>query len=242
MWGFETQAGGGVSTAVIALALTTAAAAAGAPSGASPEAQISASATPAELTIGARLTVGGVLTIGRRGVARVALALQSEAYPFRGFATVAHLTSGPDGSFAFRGVLAERNSRIRVVEEGASQAMSRDLRVFVDPAVAINARRLRPGATRLSVRIRHAVEGGSSSVSAVWFTAPRGTRLFRLAAITPTRELAPGVSYASAVVDPPARRFAYRVCVNPPWELAMGPPAAHGPCPRHDFKLPVHER
>jgi hypothetical protein len=138
-------------------------------------------------------------------------------------------------------VTVERNSRLRVVEEGASAVSSRDLRVLVDPAVAINARRLGPGATRLSVRIRHAVEGGSSS-SALWFTAGRGTRVFRLAAITPTRELAPGVSYASAVIDPPARRFAYRVCLNPAWERAMGPPAAHGPCPRHDFRLPAHER
>jgi hypothetical protein len=230
-----------MSTAFLAIALTTTAAA-GAPAAVSPQARISASATPAELTIGATLTVGGVLTIGGRGVAGVALALQSEAYPFRGFSTVAQLASGQDGGFSFRGVTVERNSRLRVVEEGASAASSRDLRVIVDPAVAINAHRLRPGATRLSVRIRHAVEGGSPSSSALWFTAARGTRLFRLAAITPTRELAPGVSYASAVVDPPARRFAYRVCLNPAWERAMGPPAAHGPCPRHDFKLPVHER
>jgi hypothetical protein len=240
MWGLQTQAGGGMSTAVMAIALMTAAA--GAPAAVSPEAGISASATPGELTIGARLTVGGVFTIGGRGAAGVALALQSEAYPFRGFSTVAHLASGQDGSFSFRGVTVERNSRLRVVEEGASAASSRDLRVVVDPAVAINARRLGPGATRLSVRIRHAVEGASPSSSALWFTAARGTRLFRLAAITPTRELAPGVSYASAVIDPPARRFAYRVCLNPAWERAMGPPAAHGPCPEHDFKLPAHER
>jgi hypothetical protein len=226
----------------MALALTMAAAAAGAASGAPPAVQISAAATPAELTIGARLTVGGALTIDGRGVAGVAVALQSEAYPFRGFSTVAHLISGQDGSFSFRDVLVERNSRLRVVEEGASPASSRDLRVFVDPAVAINARRLGPGATRLSVRIRHAVEGGSPSVSALWFTAARGTRLFRLAAITPTRELASGVSYASTVIDPPAKRFAYRVCLNPAWERAMGPPAAHGPCPRHDFELSGHER
>jgi hypothetical protein len=241
MWGLQTQAGGGMSAAVVALALAMTSAA-GAPAAAPPEAQISASATPAELTIGARLTVGGVLTIGGRGVAGVALALQSEAYPFRGFSTVAHLASGQDGSFSFRGVTVERNSRLRVVEEGASAASSRDLRVLVDPAVAINARRLGPGATRLSVRIRHSVEGGSPSSSALWFTAARGTRVFRLAAITPTRELAPGVSYASAVIDPPAKRFGYRVCLNPAWEHAMGPPAAHGPCPRHDFKLPAHER
>jgi hypothetical protein len=242
MWGFETHAGGGVLSAAIALALTITAVAAAAPSTGPPAAQISASATPAELTIGEELAVSGVVRVNGGGVAGVPLALQSEGYPFHGFSTVAHLTSGADGSFSFKRMPAERNSRLRVVEEGASPASSRDLRVFVDPAVAISARRLGPGATRLSLRIRHAVEGGSPSASALWFTAPRGMRLFRLAAITPTRELAPGISYASVVVDPPARRFSFRVCLNPTWERAMGRSSARGPCPRHDFKLPVDER
>jgi hypothetical protein len=242
MWGFETHASVGVAPAVIVLALTITSAAAGAPSTASPAAQISASATPAELTIGAKLTVAGVVSVDGSGIAGASLALQSEGYPFRGFATVGHGTSGPDGGFSFKGVLVDRNSRLRVVEEGLPAARSRDLRVFVDPAVAISARRLGPGATRLSVRIRHTVKGGSPPTSALWFAAPRGTHVFRIAAVTPTRELAPGVSYASAVVDPPAKRFLYRVCLNPPWERAMGRPSAHGPCPRHDFELPVDAR
>ncbi len=47
------------------------------------------------------------------------------------------------------------------------------------------------------------------------------------------------MTYASAIVDPPAARFRYRVCLNPAWEAAMGVPAAHGPCPAHGFHLPA---
>jgi hypothetical protein len=237
MRGLELRAGDCVPWAVIGLALTlTAVAGASAP--ATPSGSVlSASAGPAELTIGAALTVSGTLTHAGHGLPGATLALQSEAYPFHGFTTVAHLTSGPDGRFSFTAIRTDRNTRLRVLAEGTPTAMSPELPVFVDPAIAVNARRLGPGATRLSIRARHTLATGSPPVSAWWYTAPRGTSLFRLTAVTPTRELTGGVTYASAIVNPPARRFVYRVCLNPTWERAMGPPAAHGSCPQHDFKL-----
>ena len=67
--------------------------------------------------------------------------------------------------------------------------------------------------------------------------AAPGTRVFRLLATTPTRELAPGLTYASAIVDPPAKRFVYRVCLNPVWERAMGRVDGHGRCPRGDYAV-----
>jgi hypothetical protein len=222
---------------VVVLALTPTAVA-GATSPAAPSGTVlSASAAPAELTIGGSVTVSGILTNAGHGVPGATLALQSEAYPFRGFATVAHLTSAPDGRFSFAAIRPDRNTRLRVLAEGTMVATSPELPVVVDPAIAINARRLGPGATRLSIRARHTVATGSQPVSAWWYAAPRGTSLFRLTAVTPTRELTPGVTYASAIVNPPAKRFVYRVCLNPSWERAMGPPAAHGPCPQHDFKV-----
>jgi hypothetical protein len=72
-------------------------------------------------------------------------------------------------------------------------------------------------------------------VSVRWYVAARGTRDFRLAAVTPSRELKRGLTYASATVDPPSKRFIYRVCLNPRWERAMGQPASHRPCPDDDF-------
>ncbi|MEA2199525.1 MAG: hypothetical protein QOI89_121 [Solirubrobacteraceae bacterium] len=222
---------------VIALAIAIAAAAAGPATAAQTGPEVTASAAPTRVTIGAALTVSGTVAVGGLGVGGVVLALQSDAYPFDGYATVAHLTSRPDGSFSFRGLRPDRNTRVRVIAEGSPAAASKPLGVFVDPVVAINARRLGPGETRLSVRIEHAVEVVSNPVSAFWYTARRGTSLFRLTAISPTRELSPGVTYSSAIVNPPAKRFLYRVCLNPSWEHAMATRAAHGRCPGHDFKV-----
>ena len=149
------------------------------------------------------------------------------------------MVSGADGSFTFAGVRPDRNATLRVVsEEGkTSEAVGPPLAVIVDPAVYLRARRLGPGQTQLAMRMRHAVVGAATPVSAWWFVRARGSRVFRLAAVTPTRELSRGLLYASATVDPPSRRFAYRVCLNPPWESAMGAAGAHGRCPQHDFVL-----
>lgn len=197
--------------------------------------ELTASATPDELTYGTALSVTGFLLQAGRGVQDASLALQADAYPFRRFVTVARLQTMADGSYAFSGVKPNRNTRMRVVEEGTPGASSRELAVTVDPLAALNAVSLGRGRTRLSLRVSHTREGGSPSVDAWWFAAARGTRLFHLVAVTPTRELSPGVTYASTTIDPPAKRFAYRVCLNPTWEHAMGAPGSHGPCPEHDY-------
>ncbi len=198
---------------------------------------LSASALPSEIAYGAELTVSGRLEEAAGGAGATPLELQAEPYPFRGFSTVARVTSGPEGGFAFAGVRPDRNTRLRVVLTGGSAPTDPVLTVIVDPLVAIDARSLGRGRTRLSLRIRHAAVGGAGSDSAWWYLAARGQRIFRLAAVTQTRELARGETYASVIVDPPARRFLYRVCLNPGWEHAMGAPTTHGPCPDHDFSV-----
>jgi hypothetical protein len=200
--------------------------------------ELSASVTPGELRYGTALAVTGRVLEAGQGVQDARLALQADAYPFAGFVTVGRLTTMADGSFAFSGVKPNRNTRLRVVEEGSPGARSPVLRVIVDPDAALNAVSLGRGRTRLSLRVGHTPQGRSASVSAWWFVAARGTRVFRLAAVTPTRELSRGLTYASATIDPPARRFSYRVCFNPTWEHAMGAPASHGPCPEHDYVAP----
>ncbi|HYM45617.1 MAG TPA: carboxypeptidase-like regulatory domain-containing protein [Solirubrobacteraceae bacterium] len=199
--------------------------------------EISAVAAPAELSYGAALAVTGRVVNAGQGVGGASLALQADPYPFRGYSTVARLTTGPDGSFAFAGVKPNRNTRLRVLAEGSPAASSPALPVIVDPVAAINAASLGPGQVRLSLRLRHTPVVRSASVNAWWFVAARGTRVFRLAAVTPTRELSPGLSYASATIDPPSKRFSYRVCLNPTWERAMGAPASHRACPRKDFAV-----
>jgi len=192
---------------------------------------------------GFEVTVAGTLVEAENPVPAAVVALQADSYPFRGYATIARQATAVDGSFSFTGIRPDRNTRLRVVLGGSTAAApaqapvlaSQQLSVIVDPSVAINARRVGPGATRLSVRIRHAPLEGSAPVRTRWFVAPGGTHDFRLAAVTSSRELGAGVTYASATIDPPSKRFAYRVCLNPRWERAMGPAASHRPCPAHEF-------
>jgi hypothetical protein len=198
---------------------------------------LSVAVTPPELTYGATLTVAGALTDAGQNASSVPLALEADPYPFRGFAMVARLDTAPDGSFAFAAVRPNRNTHLRVVVEGAPGVTSPVLPVIVDPNAATSARSLGPGRTRLSLLLRHTPVGISAPVSARWFLAARGSHVLRLVAVTPARELSPSVTYASAMVDPPSKRFVYRVCLNPTWEHAMGAPASHGPCPRHDLSL-----
>jgi hypothetical protein len=227
----------GRRVAVLAIALALLAAATAPNAGLAAADELNVSLSSSELPIGAPLALSGQAPAGGTALASTALALQADPYPYRGFQTIAHALSTPDGSFSFAGVQATLNTRLRVVVEGSPAAVSRTLSVIVDPRVAINATTLAAGRTRLSVRVGHAPQLASHSVSAWWFTAARGTRTFRLAAVTPTRELSGGVTYASTTVDPPSKRFIYRVCLNPSWERAMGAPTAHGPCPQHDFEV-----
>ncbi|MGO9319947.1 MAG: serine hydrolase [Solirubrobacteraceae bacterium] len=225
-----------------ALALTLLGAASVVPS--APAAPVlSATVTPGELTYGAALTVTGTLEEAGNAVPGAPVVLQADPYPFRGYATIARQPTGPGGSFSFTGIRPDRNVRLRVVLEGSSTtappqapaATGGQLSVIVDPSVAMNARRLAAGETRLSVRVRHTTLGGSAPVSVRWYVAASGTDDFRLAAVTWSREITPALTYASATVDPPSKRFLYRVCLNQTWEHAMGPPASHQPCPDHDF-------
>jgi hypothetical protein len=195
---------------------------------------LTAFATPAELPIGKALTLSG--SIGEARVA--ALALQASPYPYRSFTTIAHQASAADGGYSFAGLRPQENTHFRVALEGTTAA-GPQVAVTVDPLVAINSRSLGPGRVRLSVRIVHATTHGSSPTAARWYLAPRGSDRFRAASEAPTREISPGVTYASAIVDPPSRRFLYRVCLNPSWEAAMGSPTSHGACPGDAFRLPV---
>jgi hypothetical protein len=160
------------------------------------------------------------------------LELQANAYPYRGFTTLATTSSAADGSYTLAGVSIDRNSRLRVVaQHGSSGTPSPTIAVTVHPTVAINASSVSPGRVRLSLRLGHTVHAGTSTpVQVSWFLAPRGTHSWHQAEVGTSRELAAGLTYASATVNPPARRFRYRVCLRPSWERAMGPPTGSGPC------------
>jgi hypothetical protein len=219
------------ATATTAVPSTAATAAAPATAGT----LLSAALSTEELTVGEAASVTGRLLGEGQPRAGVALTLESDPYPYRGFVVLARAATAADGSFSFTGIRPDRNTRLRVLSEGASSAVSAPLELIVDPKLIGRARSLGPGRVRLTIRVRHAVTAETSEPLVRWFLAARRSRVFRLADSTAARELAPGVTYASVVVDPPVRRFVWRVCMNPSWEGAMGTPASHRRCPEATF-------
>jgi hypothetical protein len=205
--------------------------------GGPPAGELTAVVSPAEMPLGGLATVSGAVRETGASSGGVPLELQGDQYPYRGFADLARTVTLADGSFSFPPLRPDRNERLRVLGDGGLPLTSAVLAVTVDPRVSLSARSLGPGRTLLSLRVRHVRLGGSAPVSVRWFVRALAARVFRQAGVTAARELRPGLLVASAVVDPPSRRFSYRVCLNPPWEAAMGPGGAHGACPRQDFTL-----
>ena len=198
---------------------------------------ISAAALPTEIALGETVSVSGRITGEPAPAAGQALQLEGSPYPFRAFTVIARTQSAADGGFAFAASAPQENTRLRVSLAGSPGVLSRTLHVTVDPRVAIHERSLGPGRVRLSIRIVHTRSARPRAESVLWYLAARGSRIFDLAATTASRELAAGVTYASVIVNPPARRFTYRVCLNPDWEAAMGPAGSHGACPARNFRL-----
>ena len=224
-----------------AAALTLAVQGAGAASAPAPELQ--ASVTPGEIQLGAGATVAGTLTLAGSPLAGRQIVLESSPYPYRAMLPVARTVSGAGGTFAFAALHPQLNTRLRVLAEGQPPT-ALPLAITVDPRVQLSARELGAGRTQLTLRVRYGLVPGlaAAPLPVRWFVATPGSRSFQPVALTSAGEPRPGLLQASAVVDPPARQFRFRVCLNPSWEAAMGPPATHGRCPTGAFLLPAHGR
>jgi hypothetical protein len=220
-----------LAAAVVVAALPAATAAS--PEGVTVIAQVG----PAIVSLGSPAVVSGSVRDAGAAVPGAALVLERSPYPYRSESVAGRTRSGADGTFAFAPLVADRNTRLRVVLEGGA-ASSPALDLAVDPRVALAARSLGPGRERLTLRVRH-VPWRAAPTEVRWFLRAAGSSLYVLAAATGTSEPRAGLSAAEAVVDPPSRRFSYRVCLNPPWEAAMGPPADHGRCPTGAFRESV---
>ncbi len=226
----ESRQAGAIAALALALWAAALILAPAAGAGSAPGApEVSASASAAELSPGASTTVSGHTSQAGRPLAGATIALEGDPYPFHGFAVLARTVSGPDGSFTFASLRPDRDTRLRTVLEGPSSAASPQLTIGVEPAVAVHASSEGPGRTRLSIRLTHPLTGGSSPVQAHWFLAKHGSAKFLPAGTTETRELSPGLTYASTTIDPPSKRFTYRVCLTPGWGHAMTPPAMRCP-------------
>jgi Beta-lactamase enzyme family len=186
-------------------------------------AEVSAAAAPSEIELGETVTLSGRVAAAAQPLAGAHLALESDPYPFRGYSVIARTTSAADGSFGFTRLAPDRDTRLRVLDEDAGGAFSAQVSVAVAPVITLGARTLGPGRTLLGVRVRHAAAGLPARPFEVrWYIVPRGQSRFRLAATSTSRELAAGLSHSGAIVNPPARSFVYRACMDPPWRAAMG--------------------
>ncbi len=206
-----------------------------APAGAAIGTQVTLHLPSPVVVFGRALVAGGTITRDGTPVAGVAVELQLNRYPYRGFVVISSARSAADGSFSFTGVRPSRNAQVRVVEAGGAAARSAAAQVTVDPAVTLSARVLGRGRTLLTATAVHTRSFGSAPVDAYWYVAPRGSPDFQFVAVTKTREARPGVTTMSATVDPPARHFSFLVCFVPGWARAMGHPSARLPCRDHDF-------
>jgi hypothetical protein len=216
-----------VSLALLAVCADAASAAQTAPSVALSESQ---------LTLGTPVSVSGVVAQG----AGETLMLEAEAWPSHRYAPIATTASGPAGAYAFAPLRPDRDMLLRVAVAGAGpEARSAPVALVVFPRVRLSARSLGPGRTLLTLGVRHARTGGGAGTTVRWFTATPGSHAYHLVAVSGSRELPSGLLEAQTVIDPPARRFTFRVCLNPPWEAAMGTVADRGSCPRAAFVLPA---
>ena len=214
--------------------------AAGAATALAESADVSLTVIPSavELPYANPLTITGALADGGLPESGVEVRLQSEPYPSRRYVTIAKATTDATGFYNFAPLPADRNMRVRVAMSGAPP--SEPIDITVDPRVSVASRSLGAGRVRLNVSLAHTTRFGSRAVSVWWYVAPTGSRVFHLAAVSPSREARPGVTSASATVDPPAATFTYRACLNASWEPAMGAPETHRPCPHRDFVLGTH--
>jgi hypothetical protein len=192
------------------------------------------SLSPSAVTLGDGFTVSGTAP------PHAALTLEADAWPFHGFVPLASATAGANGAYSFAPPHPDRNALLRVTAgSGSAAATSTTAALTVLPRVRLQARSLGPGRTLLTLGLRHVRTAVTEAAVVRWFARTPDERGFHLIAVSRSTEGPGGLLSAEVVVDPPARRFTFRVCLNPPWEAAMGTAAERGRCPRTVFVLPT---
>ena len=193
-------------------------------------------ATPAELPLGRSVQITGTLAGAPGTTAGQVIELQSAPYPYQRFSNFAHTVTLADGSFAFAHQRPDRNTRYRAVAI-ASGVASPVAQVYVDAPAELRARSQGPGQVLLTVVTKHPSNLHWRGTTVWWFLAVRGGHTWKLAGTSKASELRPGVLLGSIIVDPPAKRFLFSACLNPPGEAAMGPPKAHTICAHRDYNV-----
>ncbi|HEX3874345.1 MAG TPA: hypothetical protein VHW26_09390, partial [Solirubrobacteraceae bacterium] len=192
---------------------------------------VTATASPAEIGFGSTTTVSGVVT-GPTGVgeAGALVGLERDAYPYAGYETVEHATTGGDGSYAFGGLIPDRDTRYEVVDVVDPSLISQPVGVVVDTPVLARVTTLAHGELRITATAEHSRAFDWNDRRARWYVTRAGARRSRLVASTVTREVVRGTTRVSASFYPPSGPFTYRVCFGAAGAAGLGVTGPGGPC------------
>lgn len=186
-------------------------------------AAITAIARPAELGFGARTTVSGALsTAGGSGPGGQVVALAADQYPYAGFRPVEHTTTAADGSYAFGGLLPDRDTLYEVAEVADPGVVSQPVTVVVDTPAVTHVTALAEGELMVTATAEHSRAFDWNDRPARWYVSTNGWRSSELVAQTTTREVRAGETRVSAAFYPPRGPFAYRVCFTAGGTAGLG--------------------
>jgi hypothetical protein len=184
---------------------------------------ITATAVPAEIEFRATTSVAGTLR-GPTGVGEggrvVALAI--DQYPYAGYRTAEHATTAPDGSYSFRGLLPDRDTRYEVYSAADPSVVSRQVTVIVDTPVRTQVTTLHGGELTITATAEHSRAFDWNDRPARWYVSTNGGRTSTLVAHSTTREVTAGETRLSATFYPPTGRFTYRVCFTAGGTAGLG--------------------
>jgi hypothetical protein len=164
----------------------------------------------------------------------VPVELQSDPYPYGGFARHASQRSAPDGSYGFR-VSPARNTRYRTVLADSPAIRSDTVRVTVNEIVKTRVRYEPPGRARIVIRSRHPANLDWDNKRLSWYVSPSSRDRLRRVKVNRTRSSEPGVTLMQTTFEVPPGRFRFAACFHARSQRAMGPPAARPRCGRHRF-------
>ncbi|HEX4108622.1 MAG TPA: hypothetical protein VHX88_10840 [Solirubrobacteraceae bacterium] len=190
-------------------------------------AQLSASATPASITLYGATTIAGTITDVTAGTP---LELEQDPWPYSGFGTALQRTAGPSGSFAFTGLRPGVDTRYEV-RAPAAGLTSAPVSVTVNDPLYQHTYTLAHGEVQVTAIVDHSRTYDWAGQTAYWFTKPAAGGHFSLVARTRTRDLATGRTYLTASFFPPAGGYRYLVCFAAPGTAGAGPPSTTPPCP-----------
>jgi len=173
----------------------------------------------------------GKLTEAGAPLAGQAITVEARSHPYSGdFHAIGQVTTGADGSFAFRGRF-ERNAQLRAFAT-AQNVRSGVVTAYVFPRPRLTFRALEHGSVRLTQTYR-VPRGSRFTAPTLFYVGPRSARSAPVVGRAKPRRIGPGRFRASIVYDLPRAwngHFRYGTCFRYSPGSGLGDPKST--CPR----------